>query len=87
MEEVKATWVLINLCRYFRVVTFNSVHHLSLHFPTNYGEDSTKIYYIGLRGEFSEAHHHGVTICNYESRPNVSDHKGSLFDQVNHQIQ
>jgi hypothetical protein len=70
-----------------QVVKFNSVHHLSLHFPTNFGEETTRIYYIGLRGEFSEAHHHGVTICTYESAPNVSDHKNSLFDSVNHQIQ
>lgn len=70
-----------------QVVKFNSVHHLSLHFPSNYGEDTTRIYYIGLRGEFSKIHHHGVTVCTYETTPNVSDHKSSLFDQVNHQIQ
>lgn len=70
-----------------QVVKFNSVHHLSLHFPSNYGDDTTRIYYIGLRGEFSEFHRHGVTICSYETTPNVSDHKHSLFDQVNHQIQ
>ncbi|CAG9798770.1 unnamed protein product [Chironomus riparius] len=69
-----------------KVVTFNSVHHLTLYFPENFGEEQTRIYYIGLRGEFSEAHHHGVTICTYETTPNVSDHKNSLFDSVNHQI-
>lgn len=69
-----------------KVVTFNSVHHLSLYFPENFGEEQSRLYYIGLRGEFSEAHHHGVTICTYESSPNVSDHKNSLFDSVNHQI-
>ncbi|XP_055680531.1 PITH domain-containing protein GA19395 [Lutzomyia longipalpis] len=67
-------------------VVFSSVHHLSLHFPGNFGDDSTKIHYIGLKGEFTEAHHHGVTICNYEVRPNVSDHKGSIFDNVNQEI-
>ncbi|CRL04583.1 CLUMA_CG017652, isoform A [Clunio marinus] len=72
-----------------QVVKFHSVHHLSLHFPVNFGrnDDPTRIYYIGLKGEFSEAHHHGVTICTYETTPNVADHKNSLFDQVNHQIQ
>ncbi|KAL5280887.1 PITHD1 family protein [Megaselia abdita] len=70
-----------------KVVTFSSVHHLSLHFPSNYGAESTKIYYIGLRGEFAEAHFHGVTICTYESRPNVSDHKNDLFDSVNKEVQ
>ncbi|XP_058124347.1 PITH domain-containing protein GA19395 [Anopheles ziemanni] len=70
-----------------KVVSFANVHHLSIHIPCNYGNDSTTVYYIGLKGEFSEAQHHGVTICTYESRPNVSDHKNSLFDSVNHQIQ
>ncbi|XP_067623185.1 PITH domain-containing protein GA19395 [Eurosta solidaginis] len=69
-----------------KVVTFSSVDHLSLHFPTNFGNDATRIYYIGLRGEFSEAHYHGVTICTYEVRPNVSDHKNEDFDDVNRPI-
>lgn len=69
------------------VVKFSSVYHLSLHFPTNFGEDTSRIYYIGLRGEFSQRIVHGVTICTYESAPNVADHKNSLLDQVQHQLQ
>ncbi|EFA03260.1 PITH domain-containing protein CG6153 [Tribolium castaneum] len=69
-----------------KVVTFNSVHHLTLHFPSNFGADTTRIYYIGLRGEYSEAHHHGVTICTYESRPNIADHE-KLQDNVTHRVQ
>ncbi|KAG4078342.1 hypothetical protein HA402_013052 [Bradysia odoriphaga] len=69
-----------------KTVQFSSVHHLSLHFPSNFGSDTSCIYYIGLRGEFSPHHHHGVTICTYESRPNVSDHKQDLFDSANQQI-
>ena len=37
-----------------QVVTFSSVHHLTLHFPGNFGADNTKIYYIGLAGEFTQ---------------------------------
>ena len=45
----------ISFLRYFsQVVTFSSVHHLTLHFPTNFGADNTKIYYIGLAGEFTQ---------------------------------
>ncbi|KAG5897260.1 hypothetical protein JTB14_013161 [Gonioctena quinquepunctata] len=68
-----------------KVVTFNNVHHLTLHFPTNFGADTTKIYYIGLKGEFSEGHYHGVTICTYESRPMPEDHKSPIDEYVNSQ--
>ena len=45
----------ISFLGYFsQVVTFSSVHHLTLHFPTNFGADNTKIYYIGLAGEFTQ---------------------------------
>jgi hypothetical protein len=33
-----------------------------------------RIYYIGLRGEWTPPHRHGVTICTYEARPLISDH-------------
>ncbi|CAH1183690.1 unnamed protein product [Phaedon cochleariae] len=61
-----------------KVVTFSNVYHLTLHFPSNFGGESTKIYYIGLKGEFSEGHHHGVTICTYEARALPQDHKNPL---------
>lgn len=42
------------------MVQFSSVHHLTLHFPSNHaGGDETKIYYIGLKGEFTEGHRCG----------------------------
>ncbi|KAJ8921083.1 hypothetical protein NQ315_015880 [Exocentrus adspersus] len=61
-----------------KVVTFNNVNHLTMHFPSNFGSETTRIYYIGLKGEYSEAHHHGVTICTYEARPMPQDHKNPL---------
>lgn len=79
-------WMVIHIT-FHRPVQFSSVHHLSLYFPTNFGASNTRIYYIGLRGEFSEAHYHGVTICSYESAPNFSDHKNNVFDSVNHRVQ
>ena len=61
-----------------KVVTFSSVHHLSLHFPCNFGgddSDETKIYWIGLKGEFTEAQRTGVVNAVYEARPMLKDHK------------
>ena len=37
-----------------RVARFNSVDHLSIFFPRNYGAEQTKVYYIGLKGDFTE---------------------------------
>ncbi|XP_046402358.1 PITH domain-containing protein GA19395 [Ischnura elegans] len=70
-----------------KVVTFSSVYHLTLHFPSNFGSETTRIIYIGLRGEWTEAHHHGVTICTYEARPSVADHKADVNpDSLSHEI-
>jgi hypothetical protein len=69
-----------------KVTAFSSVYHLSMHFPTNFGAETTRIYYIGLKGEFSEAQRQGVVICNYEVMPSAADHKNSLFDSAGHQI-
>merc|ERR1712183_23119 len=59
-----------------KVVTFSSVHHLTLHFPSNLGgNDETKVYYIGLKGEFTKAERTGVVNAVYEARPMIGDHK------------
>jgi hypothetical protein len=70
-------------------VHFSSVHHLTIYFPKNFsdGDETTRIYYIGLKGEFSEAHRHGVTICNYEAFANPSDHKVGDKNTANNMIQ
>ena len=65
----------------FRVVTFSSVHHLTIHIPENFGADSTKIFYIGLKGEFSEANRIGVVNAVYEARPLKQDHKNPLEEK------
>ncbi|KAF9415059.1 hypothetical protein HW555_007215 [Spodoptera exigua] len=70
-----------------KIVTFSSVSHLTMHFPSNFGAENTKIYYIGLKGEWTPGHRHGVTICTYEVRPNIDDHKLKKFDSVSRQIE
>ena len=69
-----------------KVVTFSSVHHLSLHFPCNFGgddSDETKVYWIGLKGEFSEAQRTGVVNAVYEARPMMQDHKQNTGPEEN----
>ncbi|XP_074642181.1 PITH domain-containing protein GA19395-like isoform X3 [Tubulanus polymorphus] len=70
-----------------KIVKFSSVQHLTIHFPKNFGSETTKIYYIGLKGDFTQAQREGVVICNYEARANPADHKTNLMDNVSHQIQ
>ncbi|GBP73866.1 PITH domain-containing protein CG6153 [Eumeta japonica] len=70
-----------------KIVTFSSVTHLTMHFPSNFGAENTVIHYIGLRGEWTTAHRHGVTICTYEATPNLGDHKINHFDTVSKEIQ
>lgn len=65
-----------------KVVKFSSVTHLTIHFPSNFGEETTKVSYIGFRGEYTKAHRHGVTICNYELSPQMMDHKDKALDSV-----
>lgn len=53
-----------------------------MHFPKNFGAETTKIYYIGLKGEWTPSHRHGVTLCSYEVMPNLDDHKLKHLDSV-----
>ncbi|CAK1603168.1 unnamed protein product [Parnassius mnemosyne] len=70
-----------------KIVTFSSVSHLTMHFSANFGAETTKIYYIGLKGEWTQGHKHGVTICTYEARPMIDDHKLKHLDSVNRPIE
>ncbi|XP_046441137.1 PITH domain-containing protein 1-like [Daphnia pulex] len=66
-----------------KIVKFSSVYHLTLHFPKNHGADTTKILFIGLKGDWSEGHRHGVTLCTYEATPSMADHKDKIIETTN----
>ena len=51
------------------------MHHLSIHFSANHaGGDETKVYYIGLKGDFMGEHRSACFFFFFWSgtRPNVS---------------
>nr|XP_028594718.1 PITH domain-containing protein 1 isoform X2 [Podarcis muralis] len=69
-----------------KIARFSNVYHLSIHISKNFGAETTKIFYIGLRGEWTEPHQHEVTICNYEAAANPADHKIDQFTPETHFI-
>ncbi|EPS59455.1 hypothetical protein M569_15353, partial [Genlisea aurea] len=58
-----------------RYSRFQSVGNITLHFPDNFGADSTQIYYIGLKGEATQLKRDVVATVVYELLPNPSDHQ------------
>lgn len=70
-----------------KIVTFSSIYSLSLHFPSNFGSETSKIYYIGLKGEFLEPRRDQITICTYEARANPSDHKTESIIPMSRAVQ
>uniref|UniRef100_UPI00398F3FFB PITH domain-containing protein 1 isoform X2 n=1 Tax=Pristiophorus japonicus TaxID=55135 RepID=UPI00398F3FFB len=69
-----------------KIARFSSVHHLSIHIAKNFGAEISKIYYVGLRGEWSEGRRHEVTLCTYEASANPTDHKIDLITPQTHFI-
>lgn len=69
-----------------KAAKFSSVQHLSLHFPANFGAETTRIYYLGLKGEFSEARRQEILLCSYELAPNPADHKVQQFQAQSNTI-
>ncbi|KAL5825876.1 hypothetical protein ACOSQ3_021939 [Xanthoceras sorbifolium] len=54
---------------------FQSVASITLHFPENFGGDTTQIHYICLKGEVTQLKRDVVATIVYEITPNPSDHK------------
>ena len=45
-----------------KISHFSNICHLSIHISKNFGADTAKVFYIGLRGEWTELCSHEVTI-------------------------
>ncbi|KAL6296055.1 hypothetical protein ACE6H2_004197 [Prunus campanulata] len=58
-----------------RYSKFQNVASITLHFPDSFGSDTTKIEYIGFKGEATQLKRDVVATIVYELRPNPSDHK------------
>ncbi|CAH8607797.1 unnamed protein product [Heterobilharzia americana] len=70
-----------------KVARFSNVHTLSLHISANYGSDTTRIHYIGLRGVYTPAPRREVVITNYELTPNIADLKDNILQTQSHFVE
>lgn len=52
--KTQATLAVISSRPTHRIARFSNVQHLSIHISKNFGEENTRVYFIGLRGEYSE---------------------------------
>ncbi|CAG5086924.1 Oidioi.mRNA.OKI2018_I69.PAR.g11405.t1.cds [Oikopleura dioica] len=69
-----------------KAAKFSNVFHLSLFFPSSVEDEISKVYYIGLRGEFQKADRDQILVANYELNANPADHKNPLSESSGHQI-
>ncbi|KAI8871861.1 DUF1000-domain-containing protein [Ramicandelaber brevisporus] len=60
---------------------FNGVNHLTLFVVSNHGDDTTKIQFLGLSGDWSPLIHKAPQAV-YEARANLKDHKTKNDDQL-----
>ena len=67
MQILSNTHTHMHIHAHSRVAKFNSVTSLLMYFPSNFGAETTKIYYIGLRGDYAEV---GI-LCIYSANISV----------------
>ena len=67
-QTFSLNWDLTGELEYATKIShFSNICHLSIHISKNFGADTAKVFYIGLRGEWTELCSHEVTICSYEA--------------------
>ncbi|KAJ2751842.1 hypothetical protein H4S06_004058 [Coemansia sp. BCRC 34490] len=66
-----------------RATKFSSVRSLVLHFPRNFGDDSTALYYLAFRGEWTRLTDAPV-VSIYELNPRAADDKTPASESMGH---
>eukprot|EP00246_Nothoceros_aenigmaticus_P013865 TRINITY_DN5001_c0_g1_i1.p1 TRINITY_DN5001_c0_g1~~TRINITY_DN5001_c0_g1_i1.p1 ORF type:complete len:203 (+),score=33.78 TRINITY_DN5001_c0_g1_i1:19-627(+) len=64
---------------------FQGVANLTLHFPRSFGASSTRIHFVGLKGESTQIKRDAVTTIVYETMGTPTEHK-LPSDEANPQI-
>lgn len=70
-----------------KMAKFNNVYSITIYFPQNFGNDVTRIYYLGLKGEYSAPYKREAVVTSYESKPQLKDHKNPTGETMSRQIQ
>jgi hypothetical protein len=60
-----------------RVSKFANVQNLSLFFPSNFGSESTRIYFVGFKGEFTEVRLSPIIFPDRDRSPHTHDNNRS----------
>jgi len=68
-----------------RISKMTNVRNVSLYFPMNFGNDTTRLTYIGLKGEWTEIRNDPVVVL-YEATANPADHKNPNEERVHHSV-
>mmetsp|Transcript_554 Transcript_554/g.1414 ORF Transcript_554/g.1414 Transcript_554/m.1414 type:complete len:224 (-) Transcript_554:299-970(-) len=62
-----------------KAAKFSNITSLTIFIPENHGADSTRVTFIGLKGEGTTARR-GVVECTYEARAQLKDHEKTRGD-------
>eukprot|EP00003_Mantamonas_plastica_P002733 TRINITY_DN1209_c0_g1_i3.p1 TRINITY_DN1209_c0_g1~~TRINITY_DN1209_c0_g1_i3.p1 ORF type:complete len:182 (+),score=59.56 TRINITY_DN1209_c0_g1_i3:148-693(+) len=66
---------------------FRSCANITIFFNSNFGAETSKIYYLGLKGVTSKIVREQVVIATYESSANLADHKNRADQAASSNLQ
>ncbi|CAG8442781.1 6544_t:CDS:2 [Ambispora leptoticha] len=83
--EPTQEWELVQTSEIIEISKMSNVRNLNLYFSDNFGGEITRIYYIGLKGEWTEIKKDPI-ITLYEAAANPADHKIHGEERLHHDI-